>query len=208
MVFRLTSNLSFPDPALAETDGLLAVGGDLTPARLLLAYSMGIFPWPVDKQPLLWFSPPERCVIFPDKLHVSSSMRKVLRKNKFRFTSNTAFEQVIAACAGIRRKKQRGTWITRDMQQAYTELHRLGHAISVEVWMEDVLVGGFYGVKSGTVFCGESMFSKEPNASKAALIHFIQTSGVSLFDCQVYSEHLKSLGAETISRAAFAEYLA
>jgi leucyl/phenylalanyl-tRNA--protein transferase len=207
MVFRLNSDLIFPDPALAEADGLLAVGGDLRAERLLLAYRNGIFPWPSEGQPLVWYSPPERFVLFPQKLQVSSSMQRLLKQGRFRITVNTAFEQVIAACSSIQRKGQPGTWITAEMKEAYIRLHALGHAWSVEAWEGDLLAGGFYGVVVGSVFCGESMFSNRSNASKAAFIYFVQHNTFRLIDCQVHTAHLESLGAEHISRSSYLEYL-
>jgi leucyl/phenylalanyl-tRNA--protein transferase len=207
MLFRLSKELRFPDPSLAEEDGLLAIGGDLTSERLLLAYRSGIFPWPVQKQPLLWFSPPERFVLYPEKLHVSDSMRKLIAQGTFEITYNQSFETVIAACASIRRKNQKGTWITKEMKAAYLELHRLGHAHSVEAWENGILCGGLYGVVCGSVFCGESMFSRAPNASKTALIHLIRHGNWKLIDCQVYTSHLESLGAEMISRDTYLNLL-
>jgi leucyl/phenylalanyl-tRNA--protein transferase len=207
MVFRLNKELVFPDPSLAEPDGLLAIGGDLSPERLLLAYNNAIFPWPVEGQPLLWFSPHERFVLFPSKLSVSTSMRKLLRKRVFEITTNNAFQEVICACAKTKRKKQRGTWITADMEEAYTRLHLLGAAHSVETWLGGKLAGGMYGVDCGRVFCGESMFSLENNASKVALISFVESNQYSLIDCQVHTAHLESLGAEMISRDEYLRYL-
>ncbi|MBE9586715.1 leucyl/phenylalanyl-tRNA--protein transferase [Mucilaginibacter sp. JRF] len=200
MIFRLDERLLFPDPALAEEDGLLAVGGDLSPERLMLAYSSGIFPWYSDDTPILWYSPHERFVLNPATVIISKSMRQVLRSGKFRVTFNTAFADVIQACSLIKREGQDGTWITDDMIVAYINLNQLGKAHSVEVWQDDVLVGGLYGVEVGKVFCGESMFSKVSNASKTALITLCQTGKYSLIDCQVYTEHLESMGAGMISR--------
>ncbi len=208
MIFRLNKELIFPDPALAEDDGLLAIGGDLKQERLLLAYRNGIFPWPTEGQPLLWFSPHERFVLFPEKLNVSGSMRKVIRQGQFEITQNKAFEEVIAACAWVKRAGQRGTWITRAMQKAYIDLHKSGHAISVEAWKNGILVGGIYGVVCGKIFCGESMFSKTSNASKAAIIYLIQHNTFELIDCQVHTKHLESLGAEMISQERYLNLLA
>jgi leucyl/phenylalanyl-tRNA--protein transferase len=207
MVFRLQKELIFPNPELAEEDGLLAVGGDLSTERLMLAYSNSIFPWPSEGQPITWFSPPERFVLFPEKLRISSSMSKFLKHKSFEMTLNKAFPEVIASCAAIKRMGQRGTWITKAMKEAYIKLHQEGHAWSVETWSEDVLVGGIYGVLVANVFCGESMFSKKNNASKAALIHLIQNHSFSLIDCQVHTNHLESLGAEMISREQYLSYL-
>jgi leucyl/phenylalanyl-tRNA--protein transferase len=205
MIFRLTEQLLFPDPELAEPDGLLAIEGDLSTARLLLAYQSGIFPWYSDDTPILWYSPHERFVLFPDELNISSSMRRVLNSNKFRVTFDTCFADVIEACSAVERKDQDGTWITEDMKKAYIQLHQEGYAHSVEVWQGDDLVGGMYGVVVGNVFCGESMFSKVSNASKTALISLIKTGKYKLLDCQVHTDHMASMGARMISRK---EYMA
>ena len=209
--------LDFADPedfpavefALREPDGLLAVGGDLTVARLLAAYRRGIFPWYSAGQPILWWSPDPRMVLFPEKLHVSRSLRKTLRRNRFRLTVDHDFEAVIAACAEPRRDEA-GTWITEEMRLAYIRLHRAGHAHSVEAWEGDRLVGGLYGVAIGRVFFGESMFSRVSDASKVAFACFVRhlaASGFELVDCQVHSAHLASLGAETIPRHRFTTLL-
>jgi leucyl/phenylalanyl-tRNA--protein transferase len=171
MIFRLDERLLFPDPELAEPDGLLAVGGDLSTERLLLAYQNGIFPWYGDDTPILWYSPHERFVLFPAELKVSKSMRQLLRPGKFAVTVDTCFEKVITACSSVERNEQDGTWITGEMKAAYIKLHGEGFAHSVEVWQQNNLVGGLYGIKMGAVFCGESMFSLASNASKIALIH-------------------------------------
>lgn len=197
----------FPDPELAEPDGLLAVGGDLSPERLMLAYSYGIFPWYSDDTPILWYSPHERFVLYPEKLKISKSMRQILRSEKFQITTDTCFERVIRACSESPRQDQDGTWIVEDMITAYNRLHELGYAHSVEIWKNGELVGGLYGVQIGHVFCGESMFSKVSNASKAALIYLCQTGKYGLIDCQVHTEHLESMGAEMISRAEYMEKL-
>jgi leucyl/phenylalanyl-tRNA--protein transferase len=208
MIFRLhPTQIIFPAPQLAEEDGLLAVGGDLSPERLMLAYRNGIFPWYSAETPILWYSPHRRFVLFPGKIKISKSMRRVLRSGKFAVTRNRAFPEVIKACATSPRKDQPGTWITSEMQDAYIRLHRLGYAHSVAVWQGERLVGGLYGVETGRVFCGESMFSKVSNASKAALIWLTQNSDFEIIDCQIESEHLSSLGAETISREEFLKYL-
>jgi len=204
MIFRLDERLLFPDPDLADPDGLLAVGGDLSAERLLLAYQSGIFPWYSDETPILWYSPHERCVIFPAELKVSKSIRQVLRSNKFSVTVNQCFEKVIAACSSVERKDQDGTWITNEMMEAYINLHHKGHTHSIEVWNEDNLVGGLYGVQTGNVFCGESMFSLMSNASKIALIHLCNM-GFDMVDCQMHTLHLESMGAKMISRK---EYMA
>jgi len=207
MIFRLDERLLFPDPELAEPDGLLAVGGDLSARRLLLAYSHGIFPWYSNDEPILWYSPHERFVLYPPNLKISKSMRQVLRSGKFSVTFDTCFEQVIQNCSAAFRKDQDGTWITNDMITAYTCLHQLGYAHSVEVWENNDLVGGLYGIQVGRVFCGESMFSKVSNASKTALIHLCQTKKYDLIDCQVHTSHLESLGAEMISRTEYVKML-
>ncbi|AMR31229.1 leucyl/phenylalanyl-tRNA--protein transferase [Mucilaginibacter sp. PAMC 26640] len=203
MIFQLDERILFPEPALAEEDGLLAIGGDLCTDRLLLAYASGIFPWYSDDDPILWFSPHERFVLFPGKLQISKSMRKVLRGDTFRITTNQRFGDVITACSTAPREGQDGTWITAEMKAAYIELQKQGYAHSVEVWQGDRLVGGLYGVKVGRVFCGESMFSKVSNASKTALIWLCNTGLYDLIDCQVYTEHLASMGAEMISRQQY-----
>ena len=203
MIFRLDERLLFPDPALAEPDGLLAVGGDLQTDRLLLAYQNGIFPWYSDDDPILWYSPHERFVLYPDELKVARSMRQVLRSGKFRITNNQCFNEVIEACSAAERKGQDGTWITDDMKAAYNQLHAEGHAHSVEVWEQDELVGGFYGVQVNSVFCGESMFSSVSNASKTALIWLCNSGVYKLIDCQVHTEHLESMGARMIGREEY-----
>lgn len=197
MIFRLDERLIFPDTELAEPDGLLAIEGDLSPGRLLLAYQSGIFPW-YDKEPILWYAPHERCVIYPDELNISRSTQRFLRKSPFKITLNTCFADVITACATVEREGQDGTWINEDMKAAYINLHQLGYAQSIEVWQQDALVGGMYGIPVGRVFCGESMFSKVSNASKAALIHLLQSGEYDLLDCQVHNDHLESLGAKMI----------
>jgi len=200
MIFRLDDRLLFPNPSLAEEDGLLAVGGDLSTERLLLAYQNGIFPWYSDDDPILWYSPHERFVLYPPELKVSKSMRQVLRSNKFTVSTDTCFSDVVAACSSAKREGQDGTWITDDMMTAYAKLHREGYAHSVEVWLDGKLVGGLYGVHAGDVFCGESMFSLVSNASKTALIWLCNTGKYKLIDCQVYTEHLESMGARMIPR--------
>lgn len=208
MIFRLDDEeISFPDPALAEEDGLLAVGGDLSINRLLLAYHHGIFPWFSEDDPICWYSPHERCVIYPEKVKISKSMTKVLKDQVFKVTFNTAFAEVIHNCAMVGRKDQPGTWITTEMQEAYIALHEAGYAKSVEVWHNGLLAGGLYGVEIGDVFCGESMFSLVSNASKTALISLCKTGQFKLIDCQLPNDHLMSLGAEMISRAAYYEVL-
>jgi len=206
MIFRLDDRLLFPDPELAEPDGLLAIGGDLSTERLLLAYQSGIFPWYSDDTPILWYSPHERFVIFPPELIISKSMQKVLTPGRFTVTSNQCFEEVITNCSSIERSGQDGTWITTEMKDAYIGLHQKGYAHSVEVWQEDVLAGGLYGIKTGNVFCGESMFSLVSNASKVALI-YLCGMGYDLIDCQVYTPHLASMGARMISRKEYMKFV-
>jgi leucyl/phenylalanyl-tRNA--protein transferase len=207
MAFQLLDDvILFPDTALADPDGLLAVGGDLSLERLHLAYQSGIFPW-YNEQPILWFAPHERCVLSPQEIKISKSMRKLFQASVFEITVNTAFEQVINCCAKTPRAGQVGTWITDEMQKAYLNLHQAGLAHSVEVWQNNILVGGLYGIKINKVFCGESMFSHVSNASKAALIHLCKNLGFDLIDCQMPNEHLMSLGAKMISRDAYLNYL-
>ncbi|MEE1946684.1 leucyl/phenylalanyl-tRNA--protein transferase [Pedobacter sp. KR3-3] len=208
MIFRLLDDvLLFPDTALAEPDGLLAIGGDLSVERLELAYQSGIFPWFSHADPILWYAPHERCVIFPERVKVSKSMAKVMKDRVFEVTVNQDFENVIRYCAAVPREGQDGTWITNEMQSAYIKLHQKGLAHSIEVWQQGRLVGGLYGVKINKVFCGESMFSLVSNASKTALIYLCQNMGFELIDCQLPNEHLMSLGAEMISREAYLEVL-
>lgn len=208
MIFRLPDDrLWFPETKFAEPDGLLAVGGDLSSKRLILAYQSGIFPWYSDDSPILWYAPHERFVLFPQNLKVSDSMQKLMRSERFEMTFDRAFPEVIRACAEIRRADQNGTWITADMQNAYIDLFEEGYAHSVEVWENGILVGGLYGVQIGSVFCGESMFSKVSNASKAALIWLCQNKNYSLIDCQVHTAHLESMGAEFISMDDYHKYL-
>jgi len=204
-VFALEKELYFPPVNLAEPNGLLAIGGDLSPERLLFAYKQGIFPW-YEGEYILWWSPDPRFVLFSDELKISKSMRALLKKKAFDFTINKAFEKVIHECKNIKRPGQRGTWITDEVETAYIRMHELGYAISAEMWKDGMLVGGAYGLKIGKMFFGESMFSKMNNASKYAFIQLVQhlkQEGVELIDCQVYTEHLESLGAKMISRKEF-----
>ena len=208
MIFQLNDNdILFPDPALAETDGLLAIGGDLSSERLLAAYQKGIFPWFSDDDPICWYAPHERCVIFPPKIHVSKSMQKSMRAKEFEVTTNIAFTAVIAACKNTIRKDQDGTWITDEMEEAYTKLHALGIAKSIEVWQNDELVGGMYGLEINNAFCGESMFSIVSNSSKAAMIWLCTKNNYTMIDCQMRTDHLISLGAEMISQKKFMDIL-
>lgn len=202
----LSDRLEFPSPDRADGEGLLAIGGDLSPERLLLAYKNGIFPWFNEGSPILWWNPDPRMVLFPHKIRISKSMQNLLRKKQFTLTQNTCFGEVVDNCARIDRKGQNGTWIGAEMKSAYKKLHTLGHATSYEVWESNELVGGLYGVDLGHVFCGESMFSKTSNASKFAFIHLAQNlrqKNYRLIDCQVYNSHLESLGAEEIPREKF-----
>lgn len=203
---------SFPSPETADPIGLLAFGGDLSPKRLMEAYRNGIFPWYDASQPILWWSPDPRMVLFPHKLKISKSMRQLLRKNAFDVTWNRDFANVIQNCANIERGEENGTWITPEMKQAYLQLHESGQAISVEVWRDGQLVGGLYGIflRDKNVFCGESMFTKVSNASKYGFIKLVEKleeDGVELIDCQVYTAHLESLGAEEIPRKDFLKFL-
>ncbi len=207
MIFRLDEHIWFPDPGLAEDDGLLAAGGDLSVNRLLAAYKHGIFPWYNEDSPILWYSPHQRFVLFPGELKTSKSMRQVLRAGKFSVTMDKCFAGVIEACSSIGRKDQQGTWINPDMKAAYKQLHQSGFAHSIEVWLEGELVGGFYGVKVNNVFCGESMFSRVSNASKVALVWLCQSGLYQLIDCQLYTAHLESLGARMISREEYMRWL-
>jgi leucyl/phenylalanyl-tRNA--protein transferase len=208
MVFRLPDHeIVFPNPELADPDGFLAVGGDLSIDRLILAYENGIFPWFSEDDPICWYSPHERCVIYPDEVKISKSMRKVLDSGIFELSLDKAFEEVILNCAKVGRKDQPGTWITEEMQQAYLGLHHQGYARSVEVWKNGVLVGGLYGVVMGNVFCGESMFSLESNASKTALIFLCKSQQYDLIDCQLPNDHLLSMGAVMISRSVYMSHL-
>jgi len=205
----LDNSLWFPPVEDALEDGLLAMGGDVSVDRLLLAYKHGIFPW-YDGDIPLWWSPDPRFVLFPGKLKVSKSMEVLMKKKTFRFTVNTAFSQVIRYCKDLQRKGQDGTWITDELEISLNKLHELGFAHSAEAWMGDELVGGLYGMRMGRLFFGESMFSKESNASKFAFIRYVrqlQTENVYLVDCQVYTEHLESLGAEMMGREEFMEAL-
>jgi len=209
-MYRLTDALLFPSPEQASDEGIVAVGGDLKPERVMLAYRKGIFPWFESDDFLLWWSPDPRMVLFPDQVKISKSMRAVLRKKQFEVTFNKAFDDVVEACAKVKRFGQNGTWITSGLMEVYSTLHTQGHAHSVEVWEEGVLVGGLYGIDLGTVFCGESMFSKANNASKVALISLakeLKKNKYDLIDCQVPTQHLASMGAESIPRSEFLTYL-
>ncbi len=204
----LTQKIEFPDVSEATIDGLLAVGGDLSSERLMRAYSSGIFPWFDDEDPLMWWSPDPRFVLFPEDLKVSKSMKQVLKKKQFKVTENKAFRAVIENCAIAKREGQSGTWITDAMLEAYIKLHKLGYAKSIEVWQNDDLVGGLYGIElKNKVFCGESMFAKVSNASKVGFITYVQNSDYKLIDCQLHTDHLESFGGKHISRAEFLKFL-
>ena len=205
-IYLLNEELWFPPVSETHDSGIIAVGGDLSTERLLLAYNSGIFPWFEDGEPITWWSPEWRMVLFLDDLKISKSMRNILNRDVFKVTFNQDFKGVISNCQSVKREGQNGTWITDDMIAAYCKLHELGHAQSVEVWQNDALVGGLYGVDLGHVFCGESMFSKVSNASKVAFIHLVQKlkqEEYLLLDCQVYNEHLESLGCVEIERDDF-----
>lgn len=206
----LTQDLVFPPVSHANREGVLAIGGDLSPERLMLAYRSGIFPWFNEGEPIVWWAPNPRMVLFLDELKISKSMRSIIKKEVFQVTFNTQFRAVITHCKQTKRDGQQGTWITNPMLEAYLRLHELGYAKSVEVWKNGQLVGGLYGIDLGTLFCGESMFSLVPNASKMAFIHlvkYLSQNHYQLLDCQVYNEHLESLGCTEISRDLFMQYL-
>jgi leucyl/phenylalanyl-tRNA--protein transferase len=209
-MYFLSKELFFPPVFEANPDGILAIGGDLSPKRLFLAYKSGIFPWFEEGEPIYWWSPNPRMVLFLDELVVSKSMRNILNRNIFTVTFNKNFREVISNCQKIKREGQNGTWITNDMMDAYCKLNELGIAKSVEVWQNDELVGGLYGIDLGHVFCGESMFSKVSNASKVAFIALtnqLKNENYKILDCQVYNEHLESLGCREIERTDFMELL-
>jgi len=197
---------SFPDPLKAKHYSIVAWGGNLSPGMLLSAYEQGLFPWYSDGEPVIWHSPDPRFVLFPEKLHISASMKKVLKRGEYSITQDRAFPAVIASCSGMYRPGQNGTWITQDMINAYTELHRLGWAHSAEAYFEGELAGGCYGVRMGNIFFGESMFSRKSNASKAAFLTLAKSlfdQGVRFIDSQSYTRHMESLGAQEISRKEF-----
>jgi leucyl/phenylalanyl-tRNA--protein transferase len=209
-VFLLSHRESFPPPHLATKEGLLAVGGDLSEERLITAYRMGIFPWYIEGEPILWWSPDPRLVLYPDELHVSRSLNKTLRKKTFDVSMDQEFESVIRACAEIRTQNGQGTWILEEMVSAYCRLHRSGYAHSVEAWQEGKVVGGLYGVSLGRCFFGESMFSVVSNASSVALVSLVQhlkTAAFDLIDCQVTTHHLMRFGAREVPRSLFLKQL-
>jgi leucyl/phenylalanyl-tRNA--protein transferase len=210
-MFILSEELIFPPVEMADEEGLLAIGGDLSQERLLLAYKNGIFPWYNEDEPICWWCPDPRFVLFPNELIISKSMKTVLNNGSFRFTINKAFDKVIGQCRTVARKEQQGTWIQQEVIDAYTVLHQSGRAVSAEAWQNGELVGGLYGVLLGNIFFGESMFSKKNNASKFAFINFVkylQKKGIALIDCQVYTAHLESFGARMIDRKLFTEIIA
>lgn len=212
MIPILSKKLIFPPVSEASEDGLLAIGGDLSEERIQLAYNLGIFPWYEDGQPILWWSPDPRMVLFVEDFKVSKSLRKSIQKKVFTVTFNQNFEEVIKQCAFVERNGQKGTWITQEMIAGYLQLHKKGHAASFEVWQDSILVGGGYGIQlpQKGIFCGESMFSLVSNASKVGFYHLVQkykAEDYSLIDCQVYTQHLESLGAQEISRNKFINYL-
>ncbi len=210
-VFQLTDKLIFPPAELAENNGLLAIGGDLSPERLLLAYRSGIFPWYSEGDPLLWWSPSPRLVIFPAEFKVPKRLSRLIRQEKYSVTMDLGFRQVITACADTDKRQEKGTWITDEMIEAYCQLHDMGYAHSVECRLDDELVGGLYGISLGSIFFGESMFSKQPNSSKIALVHLmnkLQEWNFDLIDCQMKTEHLMQFGAREIPGNEFHDRLA
>ncbi len=203
----LNSALEFPSYESTNKDGIIALGGDLSEERLIYAYNNGIFPWYSEGEPIVWYCPHKRMILFPDALKVSKSMQKIIKKNKYIITENKAFREVIYNCKTIDRNDGFGTWITGEMEQAYINLHQKGIAKSIEVWFENELVGGLYGLEINNIFCGESMFSKVSNASKLAFIHLAKYKNYTLIDCQIYNEHLASLGAREVERDIFLKIL-
>ena len=209
-MFQLGKDYFFPNPNNADENGIVAFGGDLNPLRVIEAYKKGIFPWFESDKNLIWWSPDPRMILYCDKFNISKSFKVFLKKCAFRITFNKEFEEVINLCANIKRINQKGTWITKGLINSFIELHRMGKAISVEVWQDDEIVGGLYGLDLGDVFCGESMFSKSSNASKVALYYLnqeLKKNNYRFIDCQVPSEHLKSLGGEIIKRENFINLL-
>lgn len=207
-VFRIPRRLAFPNPEQAEPSGLLGVGGDLSPDRVLLAYRMGIFPWFSQDQPILWWSPDPRAVLFTEEFRVQRSLRKVVRKQRYTITLDTAFAEVIDACGSVPRPDQEGTWITDSMKESYIALHERGFAHSVEAWLDGELVGGLYGIAIGKLFCGESMFARKPDASKVAFVHLVHQLKrweFPMIDCQMQTDHLQRFGSREIFRHHFLE---
>lgn len=203
----LTNKIEFPDYHFATKEGILALGGDLSEERLIYAYSNGIFPWFSEGDPIVWYCPPKRMVLYPADFKISKSMQKIINNNEFVITENKAFEEVIYSCKNIVRKDGFGTWITDEMEQAYIKLFKKGIAKSIEIWKDNELVGGLYGLEVNSIFCGESMFSKISNTSKLAFIHLVKNKNYRLIDCQVYNNHLASLGAKEIDRELFLDIL-
>ncbi|SFN84282.1 leucyl/phenylalanyl-tRNA--protein transferase [Paenimyroides ummariense] len=209
-MYKLTKELYFPNVETAHSSGIVAFGGDLSTERLILAYKSGIFPWFEDGEEITWFAPEERMVLFLNQLKISKSTRNIINRNIFKVTFNTAFKKVITNCQQVKRNGQLGTWITDEMLEAYAKLHELGYAKSVEVWQDNELVGGLYGIDLGHIFCGESMFSIVSNASKIAFIHLtnkLKADNYQLIDCQVYNDYLAQLGCEEIPRDLFMQIL-
>lgn len=203
-------DIVFPPPETASPEGVLAIGGNLLPETLIEAYKQGVFPWYTHGEPIVWWHPPRRMVLFPDEFKISKSLKSEIKKNRLEITVNKSFRKVMEACAEIKRNGQKGTWIQPEMIEAYTRLHQLGHTVSVEAWQNNQLVGGLYGVDLKTVFCGESMFSAIPNASKVAFAFWVEQlkkKGYKLIDCQVYTAHLAKFGAREISRDDFLSIL-
>ncbi|OGQ93567.1 MAG: leucyl/phenylalanyl-tRNA--protein transferase [Desulfobacula sp. RIFOXYA12_FULL_46_16] len=209
-LFRLSERLDFPPAWLARSDGLLCIGGDLSAQRILLAYEKGIFPWFSENEPILWWSPDPRLVLFPENIKVSRSLKKSIKKNTFHLTMDHSFEETILSCAKPRRKEYAGTWLVEEMIEAYIQLHKLGYAHSIETWKDDRLVGGLYGICLGGIFFGESMFSFEDDASKTALTalaRHLEQHRFDLIDCQVTTNHLLSMGATEISRNTYLDII-
>ena len=209
-VFRLTKDIIFPNPELSEDDGLLAIGGDLSLERLILAYCNGIFPWYNEGEPILWWCPKPRFILIPEEVNISKSMRKIIKRDDFKVTFNNAFEEVISNCKYTREINDEGTWITQEMKNAYVNLFKNGYAMSVETYKDEKLVGGLYGVKIGKCFFGESMFSKVSNASKIALITLsekLNEEGFIFIDCQMHTKHLESMGGKFVEWDIFKELL-
>ncbi len=210
MIWLSDKNIDFPSVENTNEEGILALGGDLSTERLIHAYKNGIFPWYSEKEPIVWYCPNPRMVLFFERLKISKSLRKIIRDQEFSVTFNQNFEEVISNCKSIQRGDNLGTWITNEMEEAYLKLHKEGKAKSVEVWQDKQLVGGLYGIDLGNVFCGESMFSKVSNASKVAFVYLVEklkSEDYKLLDCQVYNGHLASLGAEEIPRGQFLNFL-
>jgi leucyl/phenylalanyl-tRNA--protein transferase len=207
---RLGDDHIFPSPRSANEHGVVAYGGDLNPNRIIQAYKQGIFPWFESDDNLLWWSPNPRMILYPEKIKISKSLKSVIKKNTFKVTFNRDFEEVIESCSNIKRLGQKGTWITSGLKESFLNLHEKGLAISVEVWKDSKIVGGLYGLDLGNVFCGESMFSKSSNASKVALVNLsseLKKNNYKFIDCQIPTEHLKSMGGEEVSREDFLKLL-